>query len=180
MPGRSALTVTPRTAAMVPMALIVDGHWSCAATMVVTASGGGWYAAPWAMAVSICLNFTKPNALTKSSVSVSITNIRIAMNLCPPLVTVDATFPGLPANVQEHPAVDSVPISGLLAEKGWCVVLRLQRDKSVITPQAPAPRVPAHAASDIAGEERFAVVDAERRLLQETQSANPASYVRDD
>ena len=42
MPAWSALTVTPRTAASVPIALSVDGHSSCAATIVVTASGGGW------------------------------------------------------------------------------------------------------------------------------------------
>ena len=41
MPGRSALTVTPRTAAIVPMASSVAGHSACSATMVVTASGGG-------------------------------------------------------------------------------------------------------------------------------------------
>ncbi len=41
VPGRSALTVTPCTAAIVPMALNVAGQSSCCATMVVTASGGG-------------------------------------------------------------------------------------------------------------------------------------------
>ena len=51
MPGRSALTVTPWTAAIVPMTLSVDGQSSCCATMVVTASGGGWKAAPSAIAV---------------------------------------------------------------------------------------------------------------------------------
>ena len=40
------LTVTPRTAAIVPMTLSADGHCSCAAATVVTASGGGWNAAP--------------------------------------------------------------------------------------------------------------------------------------
>ena len=51
MPGRSALTVTPCTAATVPIALSVAGHSSSAATIVVTASGGGWNAAPCAIAV---------------------------------------------------------------------------------------------------------------------------------
>ena len=41
VPGRSALTVTPCTAAIVPMTFSVAGHSSCCATMVVTASGGG-------------------------------------------------------------------------------------------------------------------------------------------
>ena len=41
MPGRSALTVTPWTAAAVPMAFSVAGQYSFRATMVVTASGGG-------------------------------------------------------------------------------------------------------------------------------------------
>ena len=60
VPGRSALTVTPCTAAIVPIALSVAGHVSCCATMVVTASGGGWNAAPCAIAVWICWNFTNP------------------------------------------------------------------------------------------------------------------------
>ena len=80
MPGRSALTVTPCTAATVPIALSVAGHSACCATMVVTASGGGWNAAPWAMAVWICWNFTKPRPATKTTVTVSITIIRFAMS----------------------------------------------------------------------------------------------------
>ena len=51
VPGRSALTVTPWTAATVPMALSVAGHVVPVATIVVTASGGGWNAAPSAIAV---------------------------------------------------------------------------------------------------------------------------------
>ena len=41
MPGRSALTVTPCTAATDPMAPTVTGQSSWRATTVVTASGGG-------------------------------------------------------------------------------------------------------------------------------------------
>ena len=44
-PGRSALMVTPCTAAVVPMTGSVSGQGSAPATMVVTASGGGWNAA---------------------------------------------------------------------------------------------------------------------------------------
>ena len=40
-PGRSALTVTPWTAAIVPITLRAAGQRSCCATIVVTASGGG-------------------------------------------------------------------------------------------------------------------------------------------
>jgi hypothetical protein len=40
MPGRSALTVTPRTGATEPMAPSTAGHFSSLATIVVTASGG--------------------------------------------------------------------------------------------------------------------------------------------
>ena len=40
----------------------VAGQSSCCATMVVTASGGGWKDAPCAMAVWIWRNFTKPRA----------------------------------------------------------------------------------------------------------------------
>jgi len=50
VPGRSALTVTPCTAAMVPITLKVEGHFSCLTTIVVTATGGTWKAAPAAIA----------------------------------------------------------------------------------------------------------------------------------
>ena len=79
MPGRSALTVTPWTAAIVPIALNVSGHSSCCATTVVTASGGGWKAAPSAMAVWICWNFTKPRPATITIVTVSMPIIRLNM-----------------------------------------------------------------------------------------------------
>ena len=51
VPGRSALTVTPCTAAIVPIAFNVAGQSPAAATIVVTASGGGWNAAAWPIAV---------------------------------------------------------------------------------------------------------------------------------
>ena len=51
VPDRSALTMTPCTAATDPIALSVSGHSTCCATIVVTASGGGWNDAPCAIAV---------------------------------------------------------------------------------------------------------------------------------
>src|ERR1041385_6802673 len=144
MPARSALTVTPRTAATVPITFNVDGHCSCAATMVVTASGGGWNAAPWAMVVWICLNFTKPSAPTNSSVKVSIRTIRLAMN-----VTSSTSL-----DVQQHAAVEAMAVAGLLSEERRPVILRLHRDVAIVTTHPPSMRVPAHAAADVAGEER--------------------------
>ncbi len=49
MPGWSALTVTPWAAATVPIAVREFGHRSALATTVVTASGGIWNDACWAM-----------------------------------------------------------------------------------------------------------------------------------
>src|SRR5215475_926794 len=120
------------------------------------------------MAVWICLNFTKPRAPTKTSVKVSITNIRLAMNFSSSTFTVerDASRSTLPADVQQHTAVDSMAIPRFLSEERRCVVLRFQRDEAVVTPQSPSPRVPAHAAADIACEECLRVVDAERLLLE--------------
>ncbi len=51
VPDRSALTVTPCTDATVPIAPSVSGHVTSVATIVVTASGGIWNAAPSAIAV---------------------------------------------------------------------------------------------------------------------------------
>src|SRR5215813_11069817 len=132
------------------------------------------------MAVWICLNFTKPSAPTNRSVRVSIINIRLAMNFSSSTWTVerDASRSTLPADVQQHAAINAVAVPGLLAEKGGCVVLTLQRDESVITPQPPAARVPAHAAADVAGEERLRVVDAKRLLFEEAQATNATRHIR--
>src|SRR5262245_33358695 len=129
------------------------------------------------MAVWICLNFTKPSAPMKSSVRVSITNIRLAMNFSSSTFTVERDEPGStvrlsPADVQQHTAIDSMAISRFLSEERRCVVLGLQRDESVVTSQSPPPCVPAHAAADVACEERLGVVNAERLLLEETQAAD--------
>src|SRR5260370_41494839 len=59
VPGRSALTVTPWTASMVPITDMVEGHCSRLVTTLVTASGGGWKAEA-CTADSICRNLTKP------------------------------------------------------------------------------------------------------------------------
>src|SRR3954466_14541072 len=81
VPGRSALTVTPWTAATVPIAVSVAGHSSSAAAIVVTASGGGWKAAAWPIAVCTCLNFTNPSAATIITVATIVTAMRFAMNV---------------------------------------------------------------------------------------------------
>src|SRR5262245_37431820 len=134
------------------------------------------------MAVWICLNFTKPRAPTNSSVRVSITNIRLAMNLTSSTLPVEGGVPEStsPTDVQQHPAVNSMPVPGLLPEERRCVVFRFQRDKSVITPQSPPSGVPAHAAANVAREERLPVGDAERFLLEETQAADATRDVRNN
>src|SRR6185369_2124523 len=134
------------------------------------------------MAVWICLNFTKPRAPTNSSVRVSITNIRLAMDLSSSTFTVEGGVPEStsPPNVQQHPAVNSMPVPGLLPEERRCVLFRFQRDKSVITPQSPPSGVPAHAAANVAREERLRVGDAERLLLEEAQAANATRDVGND
>jgi hypothetical protein len=78
-PGRSALTVTPCTAAMVPIAFSVDGHSSCAATIVVTASGGGCIAANSPAIAWNCLNFKKPRPLMNVIIKTTIRIIRLAI-----------------------------------------------------------------------------------------------------
>ena len=45
----------------------------------MTASGGGWNDAPWAMAVWIWLNLTKPRAVISTAMAMSIRIIRFAM-----------------------------------------------------------------------------------------------------
>src|SRR5678815_4674640 len=132
------------------------------------------------MAVWICLNFTKPRAPTNRSVRVSITNIRLAMNFSSSTFTVERDAPEstLPTNVQQHTAIDAMAVPGLLAEESWCVVLTFQRDKSVVTPQAPPSGVPADAAANVAREECLRVVDTKRLLLEETQAADATGHVR--
>src|SRR5882762_7557056 len=78
VPGRSALTVTPCTATAVPITFKVADQVSCLATTVVTAVGGGWKLPPFAIAVCICLNFTKPRLVINSPATASIRTIRFA------------------------------------------------------------------------------------------------------
>ena len=79
-PDRSALTVTPRTASTVPMALQVPGQCSAFATIVVTASGGGRKLAFFATAVWTCRALTAARAPTRTPTPSSIRIIRFAMN----------------------------------------------------------------------------------------------------
>jgi hypothetical protein len=72
MPGRSALTVTPCTAATEPMAFQVAGHSSRFATTVVTASGGGWNEACCFMPAWICRALTAAIAAMRTAVATSI------------------------------------------------------------------------------------------------------------
>ncbi len=78
-PGRSALTVTPRTAWTVPMAPRVAGHSRRAALMVVTASGGGWKDDAWAAEAWICRIFTAPRTPTPPATAMSTRNMRLVI-----------------------------------------------------------------------------------------------------
>jgi hypothetical protein len=84
MPARSALTVTPRTATTLPIALRLAGHSSCRATVVVTASGGGWKEAAMAMPAWIWRNLTVPMPPRKTATANSITIIRLVIELHSP------------------------------------------------------------------------------------------------
>src|SRR6185503_17260946 len=83
------------------------------------------------MAVWICLNFTKPRPATNRSVTVSITNIRLAMNYSSSTDRSkgirEKRHPSAP-DVQQHAAVDAMPVTGLLAEERGRVILGLRGD----------------------------------------------------
>ena len=79
MPGWSALTLTPWTAVAVPIAFTVDDHASGRATVVVTASGGGLNAAPFAMAPFTWWTLNAASAPTKAATMTSIRIIRLIM-----------------------------------------------------------------------------------------------------
>src|SRR6266567_696710 len=79
VPGRSALTVTPSIAAAVPITDNVEGQVSFCATTVVTAVGGGWKLAPWAMAASTWRNFANPRPPIRPASTTNIKTIRFAI-----------------------------------------------------------------------------------------------------
>ena len=118
-PGRSALTVTPCTAAVVPMTASVSGHSSGCATIVVTASGGGWNPAAWLAAAWNCWNLTNPSTASTATVTVNIRIIRFAIQpslLCPPLRCAsrvdDCSRAGIPAAAERPIELDdSTPSS---------------------------------------------------------------------
>src|SRR5207302_9996416 len=115
-------------------------------------------AAPWAMAVWICLNFTKPSPATNRSVTVSITNIRLAMNYSSSTSKsnwISGNRHPSAADVQEHAAVDAMAVAGFLPDEGGRVALGLHRDEAIVAAQSPAARVPVQPASDVAREERL-------------------------
>src|SRR5262249_21996300 len=76
--------------------------------------------------------------------------------------------------------VHAVSVSGVPAEEGRSVILRLDADEAVIASEPPAARVPLHAGAHVAGEKRLRVVDAERRLLEQAQTTDAGSHVRHD
>src|SRR6267142_1976244 len=74
------------------MTLVVAGHCSCGAAIVVTASGGGDQVC--AMAAWICWNFRKPRPATSTASAETTRIIRffITSSLSPCSVDVDAAF----------------------------------------------------------------------------------------
>src|SRR6266540_2372247 len=69
------------------MALKFAGHCSCRATIVVTASGGGWKEEFCAMAVLTCRYFTAPMAEMNTAIANNIRIIRFFMRARPPIST---------------------------------------------------------------------------------------------
>ena len=91
-PGRSAATVTPCTAATLPMASSVSGHASRRATTVVTASGGGVQSCD--IAVLIC-EYLKPASTAITAMTT--TNIAIILFAMATTLNVEA-FRSIPQN----------------------------------------------------------------------------------
>src|SRR5437870_5003746 len=104
------------------------------------------------MAVWICLNFTKPSPATNRSVTVSITNIRLAMNYSSSTSTSNGPcgnrHPSA-ANVQQHSAIHAMAVAGLLSEKRGRVILGPHGDEAIVAAQPPAARVPVEPASHV-------------------------------
>src|SRR5580765_2646386 len=80
IPGRSALTITPCTAATDPIGDSVDGQRSLLATTVVTASGGGVQAMPAAIAALIWKNLYEPTAAVNANSTATRTNMRFLIS----------------------------------------------------------------------------------------------------
>src|SRR5207253_8468900 len=76
-PGRSALMVTPCTAATVPIAFSVVFHDSGFAMTVVTASGGACQLCD--MAALICMNLKPPTIAMKAMTAASMRSIRLVI-----------------------------------------------------------------------------------------------------
>ena len=63
-----------------PIALRDAGHSSCRATTVVTASGGIWNDACWAIAARICATFTRPSVVMNSVITASMNTMRFLIS----------------------------------------------------------------------------------------------------
>jgi hypothetical protein len=59
---------------------MVAGHVSWRATILVTASGGGWKCEAACTAEEICRNFMKPKLDNRANITTNINIIRFAMN----------------------------------------------------------------------------------------------------
>ena len=60
-------------------------------------------------------------------------------------------------DIEDDSAIDAVTVAGLLSPERRRIILGLHRDEAVVATQTPAAAVPLHAATDVAGEERFGV-----------------------
>src|SRR5436305_3524086 len=121
-PGRSALMVTPWTAVTVPRAFTVDGHCSCRAVAVVTASGGGWKLACAAMPPLIWRALTTPSAPRRAP---TISSIRIILfmttdlPLSPTLSQYEFLGPRLPSQGDSDGQQRAAPQIGRTGEAGF-------------------------------------------------------------
>src|SRR5262245_2334228 len=84
--------------------------------------------------------------------------------------------------VDDHGSVDAVHVAGVVSEKGRRVVLRPVSGEPIVATQAPpiVRCIPSDPTTDVAGEERLVVPDAELRPLEHRQTAHPAGGVRNN
>src|SRR5258705_2795375 len=82
------------------------------------------------------------------------------------------------ADVEKNPAIDAVAIARLLPEEGGGIVLRSNRDETVVSAETPASGVPVDTATDVPRQKRLRGVDPDLRSLERAQAADASGDVR--
>src|SRR5262245_57935722 len=83
-------------------------------------------------------------------------------------------------DVENDSAVHAMAIARVRSPERRRIVLALHGDEPVIAAKTPAPAVPLDAATDVPGEERVRVVDAEHCALEQRLAADATRDVRDN